>query len=119
MLILTLLLYCAAVHHRELGKSFRPGGILPAKTANFTFAKQEKPKPKPAPLLKPVDPAALDLGTLKAALHSTEEQMQRQLLKIKLNSKPPKHYEVGKHTRRPDSRGGRDRSTSSLPDSPY
>jgi hypothetical protein len=60
-------------------------------------------KTKSTSTLKPIDPSLLDINSLKQQLRETEGQMQRQQLKISLNTKPPKHYEVGKEEKVPVS----------------
>jgi hypothetical protein len=94
-------IYCFRCIFRALGKSFRPGGILPAKPKGFTFSKEAPVKKKPAALLKPIDPSQLDVDVLKKTLRETEVEIERQQLKIKLNAKPPKRYEVGRDERIP------------------
>ena len=91
------LYYRAAAEH-----SFRPGGILPAKNATFTFGKTAPKAKKSASTatLTPMDLQKLDINVLADELKRTEEAMQHQQLKIKLNTKQPKRFEAPKNERR-------------------
>ena len=85
-------------HRDATGISFRPGGILPAKTVPFSFGKTEDTKAK-SKKLQPLTSEPMDIKMLAAELARTEEMMARQHLKIKLNTKPPKRFEESKHER--------------------
>lgn len=51
-----------------------------------------------------MDLQKLDINVLNAELAKTEEQVARQLLKIKLNAKPTKSFEIPKNERRKSSK---------------
>lgn len=102
-------------------QSFRPGGILPAKT-NPVLRTEVKPKntlpskksihsSNSSSTLGSMNLQSLNLTLLNEELKRTEEAMQRQQLKIKLNTKQPKRFEAPKNDRR--------QATKEEIDSPY
>ena len=115
--------YSFAHFHRPApDQSFRPGGILPAKTNTFIRTDVVKPNTSrnnkktmgssgSTNALGSINLQNLNLNVLNEELKRTEEAMQRQQLKIKLNTKQPKRFEVAKNEGR--------KSTKNDVDSPY
>jgi hypothetical protein len=97
--------------HREAPTvSFRPGGILPAKPAAAPAKRTSVSASSPTMAATgraslgnssssrgvSMEALPLDLSALQAELKKTEEEMARQQLKINLNTRPAKSFEVAK-----------------------
>mmetsp|Transcript_32043 Transcript_32043/g.54042 ORF Transcript_32043/g.54042 Transcript_32043/m.54042 type:complete len:395 (+) Transcript_32043:124-1308(+) len=88
-------------------KPFRPGGILPARETAYRGKGQMGSETERAEIAREKarrgasaeQLTGIDFKTLKKELAKTEEEMARQQLKIKLNTKPLSRFETAKDER--------------------